>query len=131
MKAAGIAGDVGPATGYVLSFSNGLVVWLSGDTGISADQEVLRQHYQARLAVINIGGGFTTGPKEAAYVINELVKPRAVIASHANEVATQAGKLVAGSKTDSFIKAVKLPVHLPLSGRTMAFDASGQCVDGC
>lgn len=131
MKAAGLAGDVGLATGYVLSFSNGLVVWLSGDTGISADQEVLRKHYQASLAVINIGDGFTTGPKEAAYVINELVKPRAVIASHANEVATRAGKLVAGTKTDTFIKAVKVPVHLPLSGRTMAFDAGAQCVDGC
>ncbi len=131
MKAAGIAGDAGPATGYVLTFSNGLVAWLSGDTGISADQELLRNHYQARLAVINIGDGFTTGPREAAYVINELVKPRSVIASHANEVATQGGKLVAGSKTEAFVKAVKGSVHLPLSGRTMAFDATGQCVDGC
>jgi L-ascorbate metabolism protein UlaG (beta-lactamase superfamily) len=39
MKAAGIAGDVGPATGYVLTFTNGLVAWLSGDTGILADQQ--------------------------------------------------------------------------------------------
>ena len=39
MKEAGIAGDVGAATGYVLRFSNGLVAYLSGDTGIIADQE--------------------------------------------------------------------------------------------
>jgi hypothetical protein len=39
MKDAGIAGDVGLATGYVLRFSNGLVAYLSGDTGIVADQE--------------------------------------------------------------------------------------------
>ncbi|MGH6612267.1 MAG: MBL fold metallo-hydrolase, partial [Burkholderiaceae bacterium] len=39
MKEAGIAGNVGLATGYVLRFSNGLVVYLSGDTGITADQE--------------------------------------------------------------------------------------------
>ena len=94
MKAAGIAGDVGQATGYVLTFSNGLVVYLSGDTGITADQErVVRGHYNAKLAVMNIGDIFTTGPKEAAYVINELVKPNAVIASHVNEVATKGGKV--------------------------------------
>lgn len=132
MKEAGIAGNVGPATGYVLTFSNGLVVYLSGDTGITADQEmVVRGHYKASLAVMNIGDGFTTGPKEAAYVMNELVKPASVIASHANEVATQGGKVVAGSKTEAFIKASQAPVHLPLSGRTMSFDGAGKCVSGC
>ena len=132
MKDAGIAGDVGLATGYVLRFSNGLVAYLSGDTGIMADHElVVRNHYNAKLAVMNIGDGFTTGPAEAAYVINELVKPASVIASHANEVATEGGKVRAGSKTEAFIKAAKVPVHVPLSGRTMEFDAGGRCTAGC
>jgi L-ascorbate metabolism protein UlaG (beta-lactamase superfamily) len=94
LKAAGLAGSVGPATGFVLQFSNGLVAYLSGDTGITADQDlVVRQHYGARLAVMNIGDGFTTGPVEAAYVINDLVKPASVIATHVNEVATAGGKV--------------------------------------
>ena len=132
MKEAGIAGDVGLATGYVLRFSTGLVVYLSGDTGITADQElVVRNHYNAKLAVMNIGDGFTTGPAEAAYVINELVKPASVIASHANEVGTVSGKVRPGSKTDTFMKAVKVPVHIPLSGKTMEFDAAGKCTAGC
>lgn len=132
MKEAGIAGNVGPATGYVLTFSNGLVVYLSGDTGITADQgSVVRGHYKASLAVMNIGDGFTTGPTEAAYVINELVKPASVIASHANEVATKDGKVVPGSKTERFIKASQVPVHLPLSGKTMSFNGAGLCVAGC
>jgi L-ascorbate metabolism protein UlaG (beta-lactamase superfamily) len=132
MKEAGIAGDVGLATGYVLRFSTGLVVYLSGDTGITADQElVVRNHYNAKLAVMNIGDGFTTGPAEAAYVINDLVKPASVIASHANEVATVSGKVRPGSKTDTFMKAVKVPVHIPLSGKTMEFDATGKCTAGC
>jgi L-ascorbate metabolism protein UlaG (beta-lactamase superfamily) len=80
---------------------------------------------------MNIGGTFTTGPKEAAYVINELVKPNAVIASHVNEVATKGGKVVPGTKTDTFVKAVKVPVQLPLSGKTMEFDSAGKCVAGC
>ena len=134
MKEAGIAGDVGLATGYVLRFSNGLVAYLSGDTGIVADQDaVVRNFYHAKLAVMNMGDGFSTGPAEAAYVINDLVKPAAVIASHANEVGTVDGKVRPGSKTEAFIKAVKAPVqvHVPLSGKTMEFDAAGKCTAGC
>lgn len=132
MKEAGLAGDVGLATGYVLRFSNGLVAYLSGDTGITADQDlVVRGHYNAKLAVMNIGDGFTTGPVEAAYVINDLVKPASVIASHANEIGTVGGKVRAGSKTETFVKAAKVPVHIPLSGRTMEFDAAGKCAAGC
>ena len=80
---------------------------------------------------MNIGDGFTTGPAEAAYVINELVKPAAVIASHANEVATVGGKVRPGSKTEAFVKAAKVPVHIPLSDKTMEFDAAGKCTAGC
>jgi L-ascorbate metabolism protein UlaG (beta-lactamase superfamily) len=132
MKAAGIAGYAGQATGYVLQFSNGLVVYLSGDTGMTAEQDsVVRGFYNAKLAVMNIGDTFTTGPKQAAFVINAFVKPAAVIASHANEVATKGGKVIAGTRTDTFIKATKAPVHVPLSGRTMEFDAAGKCATGC
>jgi L-ascorbate metabolism protein UlaG (beta-lactamase superfamily) len=132
MKDAGIAGDAGLPTGYVVRFSSGLVAYLSGDTGITADQElVVRNHYRARLVVMNIGDGFTTGPAEAAYVINELVKPASVIASHANEVGTVGGKVRPGSKTEAFVKAATVPVHIPLSGKTMEFDAAGKCTAGC
>ena len=132
MKEAGIAGDVGLATGYVLRFSNGLVAYLSGDTGILADQElVVRNYYHAKLAVMNMGDGFSTGPAEAAYVINELVKPATVIASHANEVGTVGGKVRPGSKTEAFLKASKVPAVVPLSGHVYEFNAAGVCTAGC
>jgi L-ascorbate metabolism protein UlaG (beta-lactamase superfamily) len=132
LSAAGLTAYAGPPTGYVLSFSNGLVVYLSGDTGITAEQDtVVNEHYDANLAVINIGDTFTTGPREAAFVINELVKPKSVIPSHANEVATKGGKVIDGTRTAIFSKAVKVPVHLPLSGRTMEFDGKGKCRSGC
>ena len=132
LKAAGLGAYAGPPTGYVLTFSNGLVVYLSGDTGITADQDsVVRRHYKAKLVVMNIGDVFTTGPTEAAFVINELVKPNSVIASHANEVATENGKVIAGTRTDTFIKATKVSVYVPLSERTMEFDANGKCMSGC
>lgn len=132
LRANGLLADVGPAVGYVLGFTNGLVVYLSGDTGITAEQDVVvRRYYKANLAVINIGDVFSTGPTEAAYVIDDLVKPNAVIASHANEVATQGGKVRSGTRTESFLKMVKVPAYVPLSGKTMDFDGSGKCVSGC
>lgn len=132
LEQAGLTAYAGPPTGYVLTFSNGLSVYLSGDTGVTAEQKtVVADQYKAKLVVMNIGDTFTTGPTEAAYVINDLIKPTAVIPSHANEPATKDGVAIAGSRTDLFTQAVNVPVHLPLSGKTMAFDAGGMCTDGC
>jgi L-ascorbate metabolism protein UlaG (beta-lactamase superfamily) len=132
LKAAGVSGYVGPPTGYILKFSNGLVAYLSGDTGMTADQEkVVRGFYGADLVVINIGDTFTTGPAEAAYVVNDLVQPASVIPSHANEAATKDGKVIEGTRTATFRDLATMPVHIPLSGQTMEFDAEGTCVAGC
>lgn len=132
LSGAGLTAYAGPPTGYVLTFSNGLVTYLSGDTGVTAEQKtVVGDQYGAELVVMNIGDTFTTGPKEAAYVINELIKPAAVIPSHANEQATEGGAVLAGTRTDQFMKAISVPAHLPLSGKTMEFDGAGTCVAGC
>ena len=123
---------LGPAGGFIVRFSNGLVTYLSGDTGVMADQDlVVRRLYHAGLMVLNIGDTFTTGPLEAAFVSNELVQPRSVIASHVNEQATQDGKVRPNTKTQTFVQATHAAVHLPLSGRTMEFNAAGECVAGC
>lgn len=132
LKAAGLNGYAGPPTGYVLTFSNGLVVYLSGDTGVVSEQKtVVADQYGAELVVMNIGDMFTTGPKEAAYVVNELIKPASVIPSHANEIATKGGAVIAGTKTETFMGLVKAKAHLPISGKTMEFDGAGACTGGC
>ena len=64
-------------------------------------------------------------------MVNELIKAIAVIASYANEAATKNGKVIPGTRTDVFMQATKVPVYLPLSDRTMQFDAKGLCVAGC
>ena len=107
-KKDGLTAYVGPDNGFILSFTNGLVAYLSGDSGINADQEtVVRRYYGANLAVINAGGVFTSGPKEAAFSINELIKPNAVIPQHMNEEATNGGQLIAGTKTAKFKGLIK------------------------
>jgi len=132
MKPDALTAYVGPDNGYILSFTNGLVVYLSADTGHNSDMDTLvRRYYKANLAIINIGDIFSMGPEEAAWAINELIKPKAVIPSHANE-ATKGGKVKPNGKRAKFMKLVKdIPVHLPLSGKTMEFDGNAKCVTGC
>jgi L-ascorbate metabolism protein UlaG (beta-lactamase superfamily) len=116
----------------VLTVSKGLVVYLLGDVGTIADQEmVARRFYKPKPAVLNIGGMFSTGPAEAAYVINDLIKPNAVIASHASQATTKNGKLLVGSRVMVFRTAVKVPTYLPVSSKSMSITADGKCVAGC
>jgi L-ascorbate metabolism protein UlaG (beta-lactamase superfamily) len=124
---------VGPEEGYVITFSNGLVVYLSGDTGVISDMDtVVRKQYGAELVVINIGDVFSTGPEEGAFAVNNLIKPKAVIPSHANEEATKGGVVQPGTKTRRFMDLVKgAKVYPPLSGVTMEFTGNGSCVRGC
>ena len=46
LNSAGLTAYAGPPTGYVLTFSNGLVAYLSGDTGITAEQESVVQRHR-------------------------------------------------------------------------------------
>ena len=51
LKAHGLAGYADPPTGYAIELTNGLVVYLSGNTRITAEQDsVLRGHCGAKLA---------------------------------------------------------------------------------
>lgn len=122
---------LGPPSGYVIKFTNGLTVYLSGDTGIHAEMKtVVGDFHKPNLALLNLGPSAITG-LSATYAMNELVKPAAVIATHVNEGATAGGKLKPNSRTAAFIKLVKRPVYLAISGRTMEFDGKANCLAGC
>lgn len=132
-----LAGDnvsiaLGPPTGYVVKFTNGLTVYLTGDSGIHTEMKtVVHDFHKANMMVINLGLT-AVNAVAAAHVANDLVRPAAVIASHVNEGATEGGKLKPNSNTATFVKLVKgRPVHLALSDRTMEFDGNGRCVAGC
>ena len=123
---------VGNAAGYVLVFTNGLRVYLSGDNALSGDMKtIINGFYKANLAIINVAPS-SMQPEEAAYAINELIQPLAVIVSHTNEAATKGGRVNPNTRAKQFMDLVKgRPVHLPLSGKTMEFDGSAKCVRGC
>jgi L-ascorbate metabolism protein UlaG (beta-lactamase superfamily) len=130
-KADGLVFEYGPATGFVVRFTNGLTAYLSGDTGIHSEmQTVVHDFHKANLAVLNLGnnpGIFVSG----AHAVNELVRPVSVILTHPNEPVTEGGKLRPGSRTAALMKDLKPAAHLALSGRTMEFDGNGRCAAGC
>jgi len=123
---------IGPPTGYVVKFSNGLTVYLSGDTGIHTEMKtVVKEFHKANLALLNLGPSAGT-VMSGAYAMNELVQPASVILSHVNEAATEGGKLRPASRTAALIKQLKsAKPYLAISGRTMEFDGQGRCVAGC
>jgi L-ascorbate metabolism protein UlaG (beta-lactamase superfamily) len=124
--------NLDPPIGYVVKFSNGLRVYLSGDTGVHSEmQTIIRAFHQPNLVLMNLGLAATL-PESAAFAINELVRPAAVIVSHVNEAATAGGVLRPNTYTKAFIDQVKgRPVYPAISGRTLEFDGSASCIAGC
>lgn len=132
LAADGLPAYVGDANGYVLVFTNGLRVYLSGDTAIYGDMKnIINDFYRVNLAVMNIGA-FSMQGEEAAFAVDELIQPAAVIVSHVDEAATENGVVRGGTKTQQFIELVKKSrVHVPRSGHTMEFTGDAKCVSGC
>jgi L-ascorbate metabolism protein UlaG (beta-lactamase superfamily) len=129
--AEGTGVTLGPPTGFVIKFTNGLTAYLSGDTAIHTEMKtVVADYHRANLAVFNLG--LSAGTNDSvAQALNELVRPASVLITHPNEAVTEGGKLRAGSRAAALVKMLKAPAHLAISGRTMEFDGKGKCVAGC
>ena len=131
LEADGAGLAIGPPTGYVVKFTNGLVVYLSGDTGVHTEMKtVVNELHKANLAVLNLGTSAAT-VMTGTYAMNELVRPASVILTHANEAATEGGRLRPAARTATFMQQIKARTHLGVSGKTMEFDGRGMCVAGC
>ena len=140
---AGTTGYGGDEGGAILQFTNGLSVYLTGDTGMFGDMDtIIRRYYKPSVVVINISDTATMGPDEAAFAVRELIRPRSVIPSHANEAATTGGKVNAGTRLERFIQQVNanppktwidrlmsppIEVVLPLSDVKIQCDGEGRC----
>ena len=123
---------LGPPTGFVIKFTNGLTAYLSGDTGIHTEMKtVVNDYHKANLAVFNLGLSAGTNAS-VAQALNELIKPATVILSHPNEAVTEGGKLRPATRAAALVKLLKgVTPQLAISGRTMEFDGKGKCVAGC
>lgn len=124
--------SLGPPAGYVVKFSNGHTVYLTGDSGLHSEMKtIVQEFHKANLMMINLGPSAITA-HAAAYAASELVKPATVIVSHPNEAATSGGRFAPNSRSAAFANLIKgRAVYPALSGVTMEFDGAAKCVAGC
>lgn len=132
-EAPGLTGYGGSEGGFIITFTNGLVAYLTGDTGMFGDMDtIIQRYYRPALVVLNMSDTVTLGPDEATYMIKALVRPRTVMPSHVNEQATSGGAIRPGTRVDRFQMFVRdyVEVVAPVSDLTRTFDGTGRCV-GC
>ena len=72
---------VGVAAGFVLTITDGPVLYHAGDTSPFRDMELIRELYQPQIAMLPIGGFYTMGPREAALAV-KFIAPEVVLPLH-------------------------------------------------
>ena len=72
---------VGVAAGYVLTVTDGSVIYHAGDTTVFGDMKLIGELYHPKVAMLPIGGHFTMGPKEAALAVR-LLSPEVILPMH-------------------------------------------------
>jgi len=78
------AGDgtyLGEAAGYVIRIDDGPTLYVSGDTAVFGDMELIGDMYEPDVAILPIGGHFTMDPEGAAVAL-ELLGVERCIPSH-------------------------------------------------
>jgi L-ascorbate metabolism protein UlaG (beta-lactamase superfamily) len=71
----------GVAAGYVLTVTDGPVLYHAGDTAVFGDMKLIQELYRPDVAMLPIGGHFTMGPREAALAVR-LLAPKTVLPLH-------------------------------------------------
>lgn len=127
----GVIATAGHAVGYVITFSNGLRAYLTGDTGPSSEMDMIGRLYRPHLAVVNVADIFTMSPAEAAFSMLEYLRPETVLVTHVNEQATTGGVEIAGSRTERFARGIRGSIQVVpgLSDITRSFSGDGRCAD--
>ena len=72
---------LGVATGYVVTFEDGLTIYFAGDTSIFGDMRLIGEMYRPQIAFLPIGDLYTMGPEQAAKAC-ELLGVKQVVPMH-------------------------------------------------
>ncbi len=71
----GQEGDLygGPAAGFLITFENGLRVYMAGSTGLTMDLKLYGMRYKPHIVMVPIAGRFMMHPDDAAYAVKLLM----------------------------------------------------------
>jgi L-ascorbate metabolism protein UlaG (beta-lactamase superfamily) len=72
---------LGPATGFVVRFEDGLKIYFAGDTDVFGDMRLIRDRHAPDVAFLPIGDRFTMGPEDAA-VAGEWLGVKTIVPMH-------------------------------------------------
>lgn len=72
----------GEAVGWIIELENGFRIYHAGDTAVFGDMKWIGDRYKPDLALVPIGGNFTMDPVDAAWAVNELIRPKTVLPMH-------------------------------------------------
>jgi L-ascorbate metabolism protein UlaG (beta-lactamase superfamily) len=72
---------LGPATGFVVRFEDGLTIYFAGDTALFGDMRIIRDRHKPDVAFLPIGDRFTMGPEDAA-IAAEWLGVKAIVPMH-------------------------------------------------
>jgi L-ascorbate metabolism protein UlaG (beta-lactamase superfamily) len=72
---------LGVATGYIVTFEDGLTIYFAGDTSIFGDMRLIGEMYRPTIAFLPIGDLYTMGPEQAAKAC-ELLGVKQVVPMH-------------------------------------------------
>jgi len=81
----------GVAAGYVLTITDGPVLYHAGDTAVFGDMKLIGDLYRPAVAILPIGGYYTMGPKEAALAV-KLLGAKTILPIHFGTVPQLKGK---------------------------------------
>ncbi|MFP3123788.1 metal-dependent hydrolase [Ectobacillus funiculus] len=72
----------GTSSGYVITLENDYKIYISGDTGLTADMTIIRDYYKPDLVVLSVADVLTMGPDAACYAAGTLLDAKHVIPCH-------------------------------------------------
>jgi L-ascorbate metabolism protein UlaG (beta-lactamase superfamily) len=72
----------GAAMGFIIELENGFKIYHMGDTGLFGDMKFIGEYYKPDVVLIPIGGHYVMDPKDAAYAVNNWLKPKHAVPMH-------------------------------------------------
>jgi len=108
----------GEPMGYIIEMENGFKIWHMGDTGLFSDMKFISEYYKPDLVLTPIGGNFTMGPEDAAFALNNWIKPKTMIPMHYNSNPMTPGTL---AEFQAAMKGSTVKIVPMTEGQTVEF----------
>jgi L-ascorbate metabolism protein UlaG (beta-lactamase superfamily) len=106
----------GRPLGFVLEFSDGRMLYDTGDTWLFGDMSLIQETYHPNIILLGVGGGpFTEGPADARRAITKYFKPSVIVPMH---YATFPGLATEAQVRSAFAGDKRLQVMKPGETRT-------------